>query len=118
LERPLALLKNALAFQSAVLWKKNAEPLRSFVPDLVTTAIAAPPAMPVSASKLLVTMLTVSIVSAEGTMPAWWGSQTLMLAAPSIRVLLLLRLTPFTLTLSDRCGVDPVEFWKAPGVAP
>jgi hypothetical protein len=106
------------ALSDSLLLKKNAEPFSSFVPDLVTTAIAAPPAMPVSASKLFVTMLTVSIVSAEATMPAWWGSQMLMLAAPSMRVLLLFGLVPLTNVRSDRWGVDPVEFWKVPGVAP
>src|SRR6478735_8110431 len=96
----------------------KAEPLMLLVPDLVTTAIAAPPAIPVSASKLLVTMLTLSIVSADATMPAWCGSQMLMLAAPSIRVLLLFGFVPLTNVRSDRWGVEPVEFWNAPGVAP
>jgi hypothetical protein len=43
---------------------QNADPLNSFVPDLVMTVCAAPAAIPVSASKLFVEMLTVSIVSA------------------------------------------------------
>ena len=43
---------------------QKAEPWSSFVPDLVMTVIAAPPAMPWSASKLLVATLTDSIVSA------------------------------------------------------
>ena len=34
-----------------------------FVPDLVWTAVAAPPVMPCAASKLLVEMLTFSMVS-------------------------------------------------------
>ena len=42
-------------------------PSTSFVPDLVTSVIAAPPAMPWPASKLFVLMLTVSIVSAGAT---------------------------------------------------
>ena len=62
--RLLALLKNVLALSSSWVRKKNAEPCSSFVPDFVTTLTAAPAAMPWSASKLLVEMLTVSIVSA------------------------------------------------------
>jgi hypothetical protein len=45
----------------------KAEPLNWLVPDLVMTVIAAPPAMPCSASKLLVATFTVSIVSAGAT---------------------------------------------------
>ena len=63
----LALLAKVLALSSSCVRRKNAEPCRSFVPDLVTTVTAAPAAMPWSASKLLVEMLTVSIVSAELT---------------------------------------------------
>ena len=37
------------------------------VPDLVCTVMAAPPAIPCSASKLLVVMLTVSTVSCGAT---------------------------------------------------
>jgi hypothetical protein len=45
----------------------KAEPLNVFVPDLVVTVMAAPAAIPVSASMLPVVMLTVSIVSAGAT---------------------------------------------------
>ena len=38
--------------------------------------------------------------------------------APSMRVLLLLRLVPLTLVVSEREGEEPTEFWKAAGVAP
>ena len=34
------------------------------------------------------------------------------------RVLLLLRLVPLTLVVSERCGEAPIEFWNAAGVAP
>ena len=42
-------------------------PWNSLVPDLVSTVMEAPPAMPCSASKLAVVMLTVSTVSAGAT---------------------------------------------------
>ena len=60
--------------------------MNSLVPDLVMTVIAAPPAMPCSASKSLVEMFTVSIVSAGDTSIWWLGSQMLTLVAPSVRV--------------------------------
>ena len=44
----------------------NAEPCSVFVPLLICTFTDAPPAMPCSASKLLVTTLTVSIASMAG----------------------------------------------------
>ena len=47
--------------------KAKAEPWNSLVPDLVITLTAAPPAIPCSASKLSVEMLTVSTVSAGAT---------------------------------------------------
>ncbi len=67
LTRSNALLKNELAFILSLLPNQNAEPRTSLVPDLVTTVAAAPPAMPYSASKLLVATLTVSMVSAGWT---------------------------------------------------
>ena len=88
------------------------------MPDLVTTVIAAPPAMPCSASKLLVEMFTVSIVSAGATYMMWCGSQMLTLVAPSVRVPLALRFWPLTLVDSDRAGVSVSAFWKPAGVAP
>ena len=56
-----------MAFSFWLLKNSNADPLNVFVPDLVTTLIAAPAAMPVSASMLPVVMLIVSIVSAGET---------------------------------------------------
>jgi hypothetical protein len=61
------LLLNVFALNSSWLRRKKPEPWNWFVPDLVRTVTAAPPAMPWSASKLLVEMLTVSIVSADWT---------------------------------------------------
>ena len=51
--------------QTGRVWK-NAVPRKLFVPDLVITVIAAPAAIPSSASMLPVVMLTDSIVSAGG----------------------------------------------------
>ena len=48
------------------MWCSNTVPLKLFVPDFVSTLMAAPPAMPVSASMLLVTTLTASMVSSGG----------------------------------------------------
>ena len=74
------------AFNLSLLKNSNAEPLNWFVPDLVTTVTAAPPAIPCSASKLLVEMLTVSIVSAGEMYMLWFGSQMFTFVAPSVRV--------------------------------
>ncbi len=115
---PNALLKNELALKSSRLANQNAEPRSSFVPDFVMTVIAAPPAMPVSASKLLVATLTVSIVSAGCTYIAWCGSQTLTDTAPSSRVVLAFGCTPFTHVRSERPGVSISAFWNCTGVAP
>jgi hypothetical protein len=78
-----ALSKNERAFSSSWLRKKNADPLKSLVPDLVMSVTAAPPAIPCAASKLFVAMLTVSIVSAGATYITWFGSQMFTLLAPS-----------------------------------
>jgi hypothetical protein len=67
LARPFALLLKVFALSPSELRSQNAEPWSWFVPDLVTTLTAAPAAMPWSASKLLVEMFTVSIVSAGFT---------------------------------------------------
>ena len=50
---PNALLNSEFAFSPSLLWNMKAEPCSWLVPDLVTTVLAAPPAMPRSASKLL-----------------------------------------------------------------
>ena len=63
LATPAALFWNVLALSSSWLRRKKPEPWSWFVPDFVSTVTAAPPAMPWSASKLLVETLTVSIVS-------------------------------------------------------
>ena len=99
-------------------WYQQAAPRSWLVPDLVATVTAAPPAMPCSASKDDVEMLTVSMDSTGGLYRVWWGSQMYTLMAPSTRVLLLLRLVPLTLVVSERWGEAPIEFWKAAGVAP
>ena len=82
------------------------------------TVCAAPAAMPVSASKLLVAMLTVSIDSADWTYIAWCGSQTLTDTAPSTRVVLAFGCVPFTHVRSERAGVSISAFWNCVGVAP
>ena len=82
------------------------------------TVIAAPPAMPCSASKLLVLTFTVSIVSAGETYIVWCGSQMFTLVAPSVLVPFVFRSWPLTLVVSARPGVSTSLFcWRA-GVAP
>ena len=51
------------------MWYSKAEPWTSLPPDLICRLIAAPPARPCSASKELVTTLTVSIDSSAGLYP-------------------------------------------------
>ena len=68
------------------------------------TVCAAPAAMPVSASKLLVATLTVSIDSADWTYIAWCGSQTFTDTAPSTRVVFAFGCVPFTHVRSERRG--------------
>jgi hypothetical protein len=46
---------------------QNPDPWKSFVPDFVSTVMAAPPAIPCSASKLAVETLTVLTVSEGAT---------------------------------------------------
>ncbi len=82
------------------------------------TVMAAPPAMPCSASKLLVLTFTVSIVSAGETSMVWCGSQMFTLVAPSVFVPLLFRFRPLTFVLSARPGVSTSLFCMTPGVAP
>ena len=77
-----------------------------FVPDLVMTVIAAPPAIPCSAPKLLVEMLAVSIVSAGEMYMLWFGSQMFMFVAPSVWVELFVPAWPLTLVARDRAGVS------------
>ena len=88
------------------------------MPDLVITVIAAPPALPCSASKLAVLTLTVSTVSAGDTYMTWCGSQMLTFVAPSVFVALVLGFCPLTNVRSDRPGVSTSLFWKVAGVAP
>jgi hypothetical protein len=49
------------------VWYSNAEPRSALVPLLICALMAEPPARPCSASKLLVTTLTVSSDSSAGT---------------------------------------------------
>ena len=107
-----------VAFSLSLLKNSNAEPLNLLVPDLVTTVTAAPPAMPCSASKLLVEMLTVSIVSAGEMYMLWFGSQMFMFVAPSVRVELLVFAWPLTLVASERAGVSVSALPNAIGVVP
>ena len=92
----LRVAKYGRALSASELKNSKAEPRNSLVPDLVISVMAAPPAMPCSASKLLVLMFTVSMVSAGATYIAWCGSQRLTLVAPSDLVLLLFGFWPFT----------------------
>src|SRR5688572_33225553 len=96
----------------------NADPRKLLVPDLVMTVTAAPPAIPCSASKLLVDTLTVSIVSAGEMYMLWLGSQMFMFVAPSVRVELFVFAWPFTLVASDRAGVSVSALPNAIGVVP
>src|SRR5438067_12083427 len=96
--------KNGFAFiRCKELYSKSA-PCKSLVPLLVCTLMAAPPARPCSASKLLLTTLTVSIDSSDGTYATMCGSWMTVELAPSIRVLFELRLEPFTLNAKARDG--------------
>ena len=110
--------KYGFAFSLSLLKHSNADPLNWFVPDLVMTVTAAPPAMPCSASKLLVEMLTVSIVSAGDTYMLWFGSQMFMFVAPSVRVELFVFACPLTLVAIDRAGVSVSALPNAIGVVP
>src|SRR3982751_3379555 len=91
-------------------------PCRLLVPDFVATVTAAPPAIPCSASKLPVLTLTVSMDSDGCTIATWWGSQMLMLTAPSVRVLLLFVAVPFTNERKARPGVSTTAFWNSGGL--
>ena len=102
--------KYGLALNFSLLKNSKADPLNWFVPDLVMTVTAAPPAIPCSASKLLVEMFTVSIVSAGEMYMLWCGSQMFTFVAPSVRVALLLRFCPLTFVVSDRAGVSVSAF--------
>src|SRR5882672_7526323 len=110
--------KNGLALRWLSVWKENNEPRRLFVPLLIWTLTADPPASPCSASKLLVTTLTVSSDSRAGTYAATCGSQMFVVLTPSIRMLLELRLAPLTLKTSAREGFDGTECASAGGVKP
>ena len=81
------------------------------VPDLMTTLIAAPPAMPCSALKELVTMLTSSMASDDGHVGGV-GRQPRVdwTLAPSSLVLFCRRETPLTLNEIERCGLPAAEF--------
>src|SRR2546428_12420895 len=93
-------------------------PRKSLVPDLVITVTAAPPAIPCSASKLLVDTFTVSIVSAGETYIKWFGSQTFMFVAPSVRVELFVFACPLILVAIDRAGVSVSALPNAIGIVP
>ena len=63
----LAGMKYGRAFISWLLWYSHALPCRSFVPDLVMTVMAAPPALPSSGSRAVVFTLTSAMVSEGAT---------------------------------------------------
>ena len=107
-----------MAFSLSLLKPSNADPLNALVPDLVTTVTAAPPAMPCSASKLLVEMSTVSTVSAGDTYIMWFGSQMFMFVAPSVRVELFVFACPLTLVAIDRPGVSVSALPNDIGIVP
>ena len=88
-----------------------------FVPLLICTLMAEPPASPCSASKLLVTTLTVSIDSRAGTYAAMCGIPTYVEVTPSIRVLFAL-LAPLTLKTCARDGLEAIECASPGGVKP
>src|SRR5438034_11179409 len=104
------LLKKFFAWNLALSLIAHAEPCHWFVPDLVITVTAAPPAIPCSASKLLVDTLTVSIVSVGETYMLWFGSQTFMFVAPSVRVEFCVFGWPLMLVAIDRAGVSVSAF--------
>ena len=89
-----------------------------FVPDLVVTVIAAPAAIPCSASMLPVVTVTVSIVSAGWMYSSWCCIATFTLRVPSVIVVLALPLCPLTVMASDRCGVSVSAFWSVGGSEP
>ena len=113
------MLKRVFAFNSSWLRNQKAEPWSWLVPDLVTTVIAAPPAMPWSASKLLVETLTVSIVSAGLHVAHVVGQPDVHghRAVDAGRVGCSAA-TPFTQVRSERPGVSISAFWNCAGVAP
>ena len=83
------------------------------------TVIAAPPAIPCSASKLLVLTFTVSTVSAGETSIVWCGSQMFTLVAPSVFVPLLFRFK--TVDVRRQRATRRIDFAVllcGPGVAP
>src|SRR5918992_4396091 len=108
----------AVALSFSLLKNSNAEPLNWFVPDLVMTVMAAPPAIPCSASNVAVDTLTVSIVSAGATYITWFGSQMLTLVAPSVRVALFVFAWPLTLVVIERAGVSVSALPNDIGIVP
>src|SRR5881409_4057059 len=112
------LLKKFFAWNLALSLIAQADPCNWFVPDLVMTVTAAPPAIPCSASKLLVDTSTVSTVSAGDTYITWLGSQMFMFVAPSVRVEFCVFGCPLTLGDSDRAGVSVSALPNAIGVVP
>src|SRR5438034_5250102 len=112
------LLKKFFAWNLALSLIAHAEPCNWFVPDLVTTVTAAPPAIPCSASKLLVDTSTVSTVSTGETYIRWFGSQMFMFVAPSVRVEFCVLAWPLTLVAIERPGVSVSALPNAIGVVP
>src|SRR5438105_13451740 len=106
------------ALRCWLVWYSNSDPCTWLVPLLICTLVAAPPARPCSASKLLVTTLTVSMDSSAGTYAVTCGSQILVELIPSMRVLFDERLEPLTLKTSERDGLDGTECASAGGVKP
>ena len=88
------------------------------MPDFVITLMAAPPALPSSASKAVVFTFTSAMVSDGATYALWCGSQMLTLTAPSVRVVFIFAAVPLMFVRSERPGVSVAEFCVPAGVAP
>src|SRR5262245_47153276 len=80
--------------------------------------MAAPPAMPCSASKLLLTIFTVSTASTGGRYATRRGSHGWLIVAPSSLVLLLDWGMPLACVTMDRCGLPESECASTGGVNP
>src|SRR5215467_5593611 len=101
----LAGRKKARAVRLLLVLYSNRVPCKLLVPLLMLTLIEAAPAIPWSASMLLVTTLTVSIASRDGANAAAPRIQTLRLLAPSIVRPVVMREAPCTVDAVTREGL-------------
>src|SRR6476660_8187913 len=95
-----------------------AEPRNWLVPDLVMTVTAAPPAIPCSASKLLVDTFTVSTVSAGEIYMLWFWRSRFMFVAPRVRVAFGVFACPLMWVALDRPGVAVSALPNDIGIVP